>query len=97
MVKFAVHGKVAEGKEEAFVNALGEYLPTVTEEPGTLQYDVLQSKEDSTSFLFYEAYVDEAAKQAHVSSDAFKKYFDTIRPLLAEPPSQYTVIESAKP
>jgi (4S)-4-hydroxy-5-phosphonooxypentane-2,3-dione isomerase len=50
-----------------------EYLPVILahkarclrDEPGTLQFDVLRSRDDDTRVMVYEVYEDEAAFQAH--------------------------------
>ncbi|MGJ3242608.1 MAG: putative quinol monooxygenase [Opitutales bacterium] len=96
MIKFAVYAKFADEHVEEFLAALSDYLPTVSEEPDTLQYDVCRSDKDPSVFLFYEAYPDEAAKTAHVESPAFKAYMGKIRPLLASPPVVLSLYEAAK-
>jgi quinol monooxygenase YgiN len=96
MVKFAVYARIRPDKQDEFVEALREYLPTVSAERGTVRYDVYRGEGDRTSFLFTETYVDEDAEQAHVQSAAFKSYIERIRPWLAEPPQVLRLFESAK-
>jgi quinol monooxygenase YgiN len=96
MVKFAVYAKVRADRENEFLAALREYLPTVSAEPGTVQYDVCRANDDSSTFLFFEAYHDETGSRAHTGSAAFKAYIETIKPLLESPPVAMSLIESAK-
>jgi quinol monooxygenase YgiN len=95
-MKFAVYGKVKAGREDDFRAALREFIPTVSAEEGTLQYEVCQGDEDPTSFVFFEAYRDEAASKVHMESEAFKNFFAEIGPMLESPPLTLNVIESAK-
>ena len=96
MIKFAVYARVSAGKEGQLKEALREYLPAVREESGTIQYDVCQAESDPASFLFFEAYEDEAAQRHHTESQAFKAYMEKIRPLLDSSPLALGLIESAK-
>ena len=96
MVKFAVFARLRAGTEEQFLAALREYLPAVSAESGTIQYDVCQAEGEPASFLFFEAYEGEADKAAHTGSAAFKEYMEKIRPLLAGPPMAMKLIETAK-
>jgi quinol monooxygenase YgiN len=43
-------------------------------EPGCRSYQPLQSLDDPGEFLIYEAYDDEAAYEAHGSSEHFRRY-----------------------
>ncbi len=45
-------------------------------EPGCLQFDVLQDREDPTKVLLYEVYADEAAFEAHQQTAHFKHYLE---------------------
>jgi quinol monooxygenase YgiN len=96
MVKFAVYAKIRHGEREAFLAALRDYLPVVAAEAGTIQYDVCEAKSAPGTFLFFEAYPDEAASRAHQETDAFKAYIGRIGPMLEEPPVSLQLLESAK-
>jgi len=96
MVKFAVYAKVQAGREDEFLVALREYLPTVSAESGTVQYDVCQGNNDPSTFLFFEAYHDEVGSKVHTEGAEFKAYIDKIKPLLESPPTSMKLIESAK-
>jgi len=96
MYKFAVKLKMLPGKEGEFLAALREFLPTVSAEEGTIQYDVCQGADDPTDFIFFEAYVDEAASEAHQNSPEFKAFVGKIGALAAAPPLLTRLAESAK-
>lgn len=96
MVKFAVYLKTKEGKQNDFLAAMDDFLPTVKKEKGTVQYDICQSDDDPTSFVIFEVYKSKAANEAHTDSPEFKAFFGRISPLMAFPPVMHPVKESAK-
>ncbi len=54
-------------------------------EPGNLRFDVLQSAEDETRFVLYEAYRDEAAAKAHKETAHYAAWRDAVAAMMAEP------------
>jgi len=54
-------------------------------EPGNLRFDVLQSAEDETRFVLYEAYRDEAAAKAHKETAHYAAWRDAVASWMAEP------------
>jgi autoinducer 2-degrading protein len=54
-------------------------------EPGNLRFDVLQSAEDETRFVLYEAYRDEAAAKAHKETAHYAAWRDAVANWMAEP------------
>ena len=56
-------------------------------EPGTLRFDVWESADEPDAVYLYEAYVDQAALDAHKEGEPFKKFVAEILPKLAEPPA----------
>ena len=57
------------------------------EELGTLRFDVWDSANEPNVVYLYEAYVDQAAFEAHTANAPFKRFVKEIVPSLAEPPS----------
>lgn len=63
-------------------DALAEFEPAILEnaaasvanEPGCLRFDVNQREDDPTEWMFYEAYQDAAAFEAHRASAHYRKY-----------------------
>ncbi len=54
-------------------------------EPGNLRFDILQSTDDPTRFVFYEAYVDAAAAQAHRETAHYLSWRDAVADWMVEP------------
>lgn len=54
-------------------------------EPGNLRFDVLQSVDDPTRFIAYEAYEDEASAKAHKETPHYLDWRDTVADWMAEP------------
>lgn len=54
-------------------------------EPGNVRFDVLQSTDDPTRFVLYEAYLDEEAAAAHKRTDHYLEWRSTVEPWMAEP------------
>ena len=57
----------------------------VRDEPGCLGFDVLQSTEDLTKFVFYEVYRNQDALAAHRQTPHFKRYFERTQDVVAGP------------
>ena len=77
--------QIKEGCKEEFVKAL---LPNAqaaaNTEPGCLRFDVIQDAGDTNRLWVYEIYVDEAAFQAHQSSEHYLKAIETMGPMRAD-------------
>jgi (4S)-4-hydroxy-5-phosphonooxypentane-2,3-dione isomerase len=54
-------------------------------EPGCLRFDVLQLPDDSSRFLLYEAYRDEAARNAHRDTPHYQAWRDSVGGWMVEP------------
>ena len=54
-------------------------------EPGNLRFDILQSVEDPTRFIAYEAYRDEASAKAHKETSHYLAWRDKAADWMAEP------------
>lgn len=76
-------------KEDAVDAAKAAALAIVEQsrsEAGCINYDVHQSIEDETVFIWHETWRDQAAIDEHFATDFFQKFFATVEPLAAEPP-----------
>jgi autoinducer 2-degrading protein len=58
------------------------------DEPGCLRFDVIQDRDDTNRFYFYEVYRDEAALEAHRQTPHFKLYAEKVQPWLVTPPER---------
>jgi (4S)-4-hydroxy-5-phosphonooxypentane-2,3-dione isomerase len=61
-----------------FINATTLNHQCSIKESGNLRFDVLQSKDDETRFLLYEAYVSEEASLLHKKTAHYIKWRDTV-------------------
>jgi len=76
---------------------LAEFLPAawhnaehaVADEPGCLRFDIIQDREDTHLFRFYEVYKDDAALAAHRQTPHFKKYIEASAPWMAVPAERW--------
>ena len=54
-------------------------------EPGNMRFDVLQSDDDPSSFLLYEAYDTRESAAAHKKTSHYARWRDTVAAWMAEP------------
>jgi autoinducer 2-degrading protein len=80
-----VHVHVSSENVDDFVQATKPNHEGSVREPGNLRFDILQSAEDPTRFILYEAYVDESAAKAHKSTAHYQAWRDTVAPWMASP------------
>jgi len=69
---------------EDFKTAILENRRGSIQEPGVLRFDVLQSDDDPKEFYLYEVYVDEPATLAHKETRHYKKWKQTVEPMMAD-------------
>ena len=74
MVILAVTYLVKEGREAEFEKAMREMVRLTRQEPGCLTYIPQRSRENPHTYLLYERYVDQAAMDAHRTSEYFRRY-----------------------
>jgi len=85
MIVTCVHVHVKEEFVDDFIQATIENHENSILEPGNMRFDVLQSEEDPTKFLLYEAYETEEAAAAHKKTDHYLKWRETVAEWMAEP------------
>lgn len=54
-------------------------------EPGNRRFDVLQSSDDPTRFVLYEAYQDAAEAAKHKETEHYQRWRETVADWMAEP------------
>jgi quinol monooxygenase YgiN len=69
-----VRWEAKEGEEAAVATAIERLALASNAEPGVQQYLAHRDPEDPRAFFIYERYDDEAACQAHVETDHFKRH-----------------------
>jgi autoinducer 2-degrading protein len=68
-----------------FVASIRENHESSVREPGNLRFDILQSADDPTRFVAYEAYRDEASAKAHKETAHYLAWRDKVADWMAEP------------
>jgi quinol monooxygenase YgiN len=88
MSKVALIAKIpaAPGKRDDLAKALETMLEAVEQEDGCLRYILHEDAQDPDLLWFYELYTDQAAVDAHSSSDAMKGLGQHIGPFLGGAP-----------
>jgi autoinducer 2-degrading protein len=76
---------VIKSHEADFVEATRKNHAASIQEPGNLRFDVLQSEEDSTRFVLYEAYLTAEAAVAHKQTPHYQTWKETVAPWMASP------------
>lgn len=80
-----VHVRVEADSIDAFVAATKLNHAASIAEPGNRRFDILQSPDDPTRFVFYEAYVSAADATAHKQSAHYMAWRDAVATMMAEP------------
>ncbi len=70
---------------DQFIDASIDNHRGSVEEPGNLRFDILQSKDDPSRFLLYEAYESEEASRAHKEKPHYRKWKETVADWMAKP------------
>lgn len=73
--------KVEQAKAAAFA-----IVEPSRKEPGCVNYDIHQSIEDETIFLWHETWIDKAAIDEHFATPFFQEFFAVVEEVAAEPP-----------
>ncbi|HEX7491119.1 MAG TPA: antibiotic biosynthesis monooxygenase [Candidatus Limnocylindrales bacterium] len=68
-----------------FIEAIRVNHEHSVREPGNLRFDILQDAGDSTRFMAYEAYRDEAEAKAHKETAHYLTWRDQVAEWMAEP------------
>jgi quinol monooxygenase YgiN len=77
--------KAKKGMEDLLKQELLSIVEPSRSDAGCLNYDLHQSMEDSSSFLFYENWTGREALDAHLGTEHIKTFRERAEGLLAEP------------
>jgi (4S)-4-hydroxy-5-phosphonooxypentane-2,3-dione isomerase len=80
-----VHVHVKPDRVADFIERIRPNHEGSVREPGNLRFDILQSRDDPTRFVAYEAYADEAAARAHKETAHYQTWRDAVVDWMAEP------------
>ncbi|WP_414155464.1 putative quinol monooxygenase [Pseudomonas sp. BNK-43-a] len=77
--------KAREGRALALKQALLELIEPTRAEPGNLDYVLFEGKDEPGTFYMREAFVDQAALDAHFAAPYFQRFAAQSETLLGEP------------
>ena len=80
-----VHVHVKPERVEEFVAATRANHDASVREPGNRRFDVLQSTEDPSRFVLYEAYASAEDAAAHKGTAHYAAWRDRVADMMAEP------------
>ena len=80
-----VHVRVKPECVEAFRHATIENAQNSIQEPGIARFDVVQQRDEPSSFVLVEVYQNEPATVAHKETAHYKKWRDAVADMMAEP------------
>jgi autoinducer 2-degrading protein len=80
-----VHVHVKPEHVDAFVAATKRNHEASIAESGNRRFDVLQSNDDPTAFVLYEAYASAEDAAAHKETAHYREWRDTVADFMAEP------------
>ena len=80
-----VHVVVKPDAVDAFIAATRDNHAASVREPGNRRFDVLQSADDPTRFVLYEAYARPEDAAAHKETAHYARWRDTVATMMAEP------------
>ena len=69
---------------QAFIDATIENARNSVQEPGVARFDFFQLNDDPTRFILNEVYRHPDAPTAHRASAHYKKWFETVKDMMAE-------------
>jgi quinol monooxygenase YgiN len=75
--------------KEILKSLLLELVQNSNKETACLQYDLHQSVEESTTFIFHEVWENEAGLKLHNEQSYLISFFENVKPLLLEAPIVY--------
>jgi autoinducer 2-degrading protein len=85
MLVVHVHIRVKREYLEAFLAETRRNAAASVEEPGVRRFDVLQDESDETHVVLGEAYVDQAAADAHKQTAHYARWQDAVAEMMTEP------------
>jgi autoinducer 2-degrading protein len=80
-----VHVHVKPEHLDDFIAATRANHEFSVKEPGNLRFDVLQSAEEPTRFVLYEAYASAEAAAAHKQTEHYRRWRDQVADWMAAP------------
>ncbi|MAT60746.1 MAG: antibiotic biosynthesis monooxygenase [Micrococcales bacterium] len=80
-----VYVHVHEADVANFIRESIEDARLSKQEPGHIDFQLLQQSDDSTRFVMIEAYLDADAAAAHKRTQHYKTWHDAVEPMMVQP------------
>ena len=87
MITTIVDVYVKEEFIEEFIKASEKNHQGSTAEAENLRFDIIQSEDNPSHFVLYEAYVSQAGVLAHKETAHYAEWRDTVEPMMLKPRS----------
>jgi quinol monooxygenase YgiN len=84
MVITLIESHVKTELRDQFIEFITQHAKLCLEEPGCVNFDILEDTRDPSTFFYYEVYKDEEAHQAHMSTPHLARYRERIAEFRAE-------------
>jgi autoinducer 2-degrading protein len=99
MLVVHVHVRVVPDRLEEFLAETRRNAEASLQEPGVRRFDVLQDEADAGHFVLAEAYVDQAAADAHKQTAHYARWRDAVADMMAEPrqPTRFGAVFPSEP
>ena len=85
MIATVVLVDVLPGFEDAFIEITKYNHENSRKEEGNVRFDVLRDNKNPGKFVLYEVYETEEAAARHKETDHYKKWRETVAPMMASP------------
>ena len=80
-----VYVRVNESDIDAFIRASTQDAEQSKDEPGHVDFTLLQQSDDPTRFVMVEIYESADAAAAHKETEQYQNWHDAVEPMMAEP------------
>ncbi len=80
-----VYVRVKESDIDAFIRASTKDAKQSKDEPGHVDFTLLQQSDDPTRFVMVEIYESADAAAAHKETEQYQNWHDAVEPMMAEP------------
>jgi quinol monooxygenase YgiN len=85
MFAYLVAINVKPDSVDAFKDASIVNAKKSIQEPGIARFDLIQKQDDPSRFMLIEVYTSEEATLKHKETDHYKRWRETVEPMMAEP------------
>ena len=89
MIVTCVHIYVKEECIDDFIKATWDNHNGSIKESGNLRFDFIQSSDDPTRFMLYEVFASKEAEAAHIETEHYHKWRETVGPFMAKDREQF--------